>query len=571
MSEVFYFTALMKITRFVLLFLLFPLFLLAQNLRVADWVEGLKDESKTQFITHYNFYLQLQKLDTPSRIKAATEVEKLCAKGDRRLRLLGRSVKAKIFFYNTKPRYDSVYAVQMKGCLNEAIEMEEPYLQAEFGRWYSEMLNSLDQKELAVQYAISSLELTDYLGIENFRAISIFNLWVGETLVATDYVPEAISYLQKGLQLAKNDTLVRPFRFMFTYNNLGVAYRKLNRHDSALFYFEKLKAYCVEIKRPDWEKIAYVNRLLSFVELDMLDSAKAVTTRLFEIAKTSTDPEDEMLAWEMQGRIAMKEGNYDRALPSLLQSAKINAGRRPRLLHRVYESLAACYEAMGQPEKAYTYVKAINSFNDSLQKEKVNYNTRFLAVKADYEKQQLQYRELATEAKAAIRTRNIGIAILVLLSLLGIWWLNARRKKMQVLRQQATEELEHSKTELIDKNERINLLLTTLQKQQDKQEDSQRIDELSRQMILTEADWQHFKQLFEKIHPFFFNSLRQKAPGITEAEQRMAALLRIQLNTKQIAAMQGISPDSVHKTRHRLRQRFSIHSTAELEQIIGEI
>jgi tetratricopeptide (TPR) repeat protein len=561
----------MKTTHFVLFFLLSSLVLPAQNIKVDEWVKGLKDESKTQFITHYNFYLELQKLDTPSRIKAATEIEKLCAKGDRRLKLMGRSVKAKIFFYNTKPRYDSLYAAQMKSCLNEAIEMEEPYLQAEFGRWYSEMLNSLDQKELAVQYAITSLKLHEYLGFENFRAVSIFHLWVGETLLVTDYVPEAINYLQKGLELAKTDTLVRPFRFMFTYNNLGLAYRQLNRHDSALYYFEKLKAYCVEIKRPDWEKIAYLNRLISFVELDMLDSAKAVTSRLFEIAKTSTDPEDELLAWEMQGRIAMKEGNYDRALTSLLKSAELNAGKRPKLLHRVYESLASCYEAMGIPEKAYPYVKAINSYNDSVQREKVNYNTRFLAVQASYESEQLKFRQLAAETRNAIRTRNFGIAILVGMSLLGIWWLNMRRRKAQLLQQQAAEELEHSKTELMGKDERIHLLLTLLQKQHDKQEDSQRIDELSRQMILTEADWQHFKQLFEKVHPFFFNSLRQKAPGITEAEQRMAALLRIQLNTKQIAAMQGISPDSVHKTRHRLRQRFGTGSTAELEHIIAGI
>jgi DNA-binding CsgD family transcriptional regulator len=51
----------------------------------------------------------------------------------------------------------------------------------------------------------------------------------------------------------------------------------------------------------------------------------------------------------------------------------------------------------------------------------------------------------------------------------------------------------------------------------------------------------------------------------------MAALLKIQLSTKQIAAMQGIGSDSVHKTRHRLRQRFATGSTAELENIIASI
>jgi DNA-binding CsgD family transcriptional regulator len=51
----------------------------------------------------------------------------------------------------------------------------------------------------------------------------------------------------------------------------------------------------------------------------------------------------------------------------------------------------------------------------------------------------------------------------------------------------------------------------------------------------------------------------------------MAALVKIRLSTKQIAAMQGIGSDSVHKTRHRLRQRFGTGTTAELESIIAAI
>lgn len=459
----------------------------------------------------------------------------------------------------------------MQRCLLEAIEMEEPYLQAEFGRWYSEMLNTLGQKELAVQYATTSLKLHEYLGYENFAAVSIFYMWVGETLLVADYLPEAIDNLHKGLQLAKTDTLVRPFRFMFTYNNLGLAYRKLNRHDSALYYFERLKAYCVEINRPDWVEIAYKNRLPCFVELGMLDSAKLVAKKLFEIAKTSKEPEDEMIAWEMQGKIAAKEGDYNQAVNDLLQSATVNGGKNPKLLSRVYQSLASTYEQMGQPEKAYFYAKAFGQINDSINRERVNYNSRFLAIKADYEKEQLKFRQLANKAHTAIRTRNLGILLLVMLSLLGIWWINRRRKKVQLLQQQSAKQLERFKVEMISKNNQLDSLIASQQVQQSREQNTLRIDELSKQMILTEEDWQNFKQLFEKTYPAFFSSLRQKAPGITEAEQRMAALLKIQLNTKQIAAMQGISPDSVHKTRHRLRQRFSTASTAELENIIAAL
>jgi DNA-binding CsgD family transcriptional regulator/Sec-independent protein translocase protein TatA len=560
----------MKAIHLALIIIFSSLSSLAQQYDVNKWVELLKDDSKSQYISHYKVYLDITKIDSASKIRAANEIAAACAKGNKHLKLMGRSVKAKIFFYHIRPD-DSLYAAQMKDCLNEAIEMDDPYLQAEFGRWYSEMLNSMNQTELAVQYAITSLKQQEYLGYENFAAISIFNMWVGEALLVAGYTNDAINFLHRGLSLAQTDTLVKPFRFMYTYNNLGLAYRKLNEHDSAIYYFEKLQRYCMEKNNPAWQQIGYKNRLPSFVELGMLDSAKVVDARLFEIAKTSKERDDSLIAYEMMGKIATKEKDYPKAISSLLKSAALNNGSNPSLLNRVHETLAACYETMGQPEKAYPYLKLTHGYNDSVSRAKEANNNRYLFIKAEYDKEQLRLRQLTDEKKLAVRNRNIGIAALVLIALVAIVWLNRRRKKAEQRQQQAGKELDLFKEEIIKKNNRIEELLASLEQQQHKQQDAQTMEELSRQIILTEADWQNFKSLFEKTYPSFFKLLRDKAPGITEAEQRMAALIKIQLNTKQIAAMQGIGLDSVHKTRHRLRQRFHTGTTSELETIIAGI
>ncbi|NCU02708.1 MAG: hypothetical protein GXC73_01875 [Chitinophagaceae bacterium] len=539
-----------------------------KKLPVAEWVSRLQDESKQQVTKHYTVYYDITKIDSASKIRAAIAIDSACAKGNKRLQLLGRSVKAKIFFYHIRPD-DSLYAAQMKACLNEAVEIEDPYLQAEFGRWYSEMLNSMNQQELSIQYALASLRLHDYLGVENFAAVSIFYMWVGEALLVAGYPKDAVHHLNKGLRLA--DTLVKPFRFMYTYNNLGLAYRKLQQHDSALFYFEKLQRYCVEIKNPVWQQIAYKNRLPSFVELNRLDSAKVVNARLFEIAKTSKEPEDSLIAYEMLGKIAMKEKDFQTAVPALLKSASLNNGRSKELLNRVYETLAACYEAMGLPDKAYPYLKLTRSYNDSVSHAREESNNRYVFIKAEYEKEQLALKRMTDEKNRSINLRNTGIALLVVMAAIAMWWLNGRRKKAEQRQQQAAKEMDLFKEEIINKNNRIEELQASIEQQQHKQHDAQTIEELSRQMILTETDWQNFKSLFEQTYPSFFKLLRDKAPGITEAEQRMAALIKIQLSTKQIAAMQGIGLDSVHKTRHRLRQRFGTGTTTELETIISAI
>lgn len=556
----------------ILLFCLafFPSVFIAQIPDITDWVKRLGDWSPTQCITRYNVYREIQKLDPPTTILVADAIDKACQEGDQRLRIIGRSVKAKYLFYNTKPR-DSLIAAEMKICLNEATELDEPYLQAEFGRAYSEMLNSLNQKDLAVQYAITSLKLQEYLGFENFPAVSIFYMWVGESLLITDYTAEAIQYLQKGLQLASNDTLVRPFRFMFTYNNLGLAYRDLNKHDSALYYFKILHDYCNARQEPRWSVIAYKNGLPSLVALQMLDSARVVVHHLFEIAKTSREPDDELIAWEMTGRIAMLENDFTKAEQALLKSAALNNGRNKELLNRVHEGLAACYEKMGNGKEAYRFLKLAASYNDSISGVKAATSNKYLFVKAEYDREQMRLKDLAEEKKRAIRNRNIGILLLVLLAGALILWINQRKNRATRLQQQATMDLDRFREEILAKDSRIEQLLSDAGHRQQVLQDAHAAEELSHQMILTEADWQNFKSMFEKTYPAFFRRLRERAPGITEAEQRMAALIRIQLTTRQIASMQGIGTDSVHKTRHRLRQRFGTGTTAELETLIDEI
>jgi DNA-binding CsgD family transcriptional regulator len=51
----------------------------------------------------------------------------------------------------------------------------------------------------------------------------------------------------------------------------------------------------------------------------------------------------------------------------------------------------------------------------------------------------------------------------------------------------------------------------------------------------------------------------------------MAALTRLNLTSRQIASMLGISVDSVHKTRQRLRQRLHIPAEINLEETVAAL
>ncbi|MBS1611171.1 MAG: hypothetical protein JSS70_20945, partial [Bacteroidetes bacterium] len=180
---------------------------------------------------------------------------------------------------------------------------------------------------------------------------------------------------------------------------------------------------------------------------------------------------------------------------------------------------------------------------------------------------------------------NVIIAAIIAVSVFSIMRINKRRLKHKqeserVEREKLTMEKEmalaRDQLKMFTENivEKTNLIERLEQRVNDKEisaEQQQIISDLSQQTILTEADWMKFKSLFEKIHPAFFIKLKQKSPDITLAEQRMAALIRLNLTTKQMAAILGISMDSVHKTKQRLRQRMQINTDINLEEIMRAI
>jgi DNA-binding CsgD family transcriptional regulator len=103
------------------------------------------------------------------------------------------------------------------------------------------------------------------------------------------------------------------------------------------------------------------------------------------------------------------------------------------------------------------------------------------------------------------------------------------------------------------------------------EEQQELANELTRQTILTEEDWEKYKTLFEKVYPGFFLKLKDMIPDITVAERRIAALIRLHLNTTQMAAMLGISPDSVYKLRQRLRKRLQLNDEAATETFLTKL
>lgn len=70
--------------------------------------------------------------------------------------------------------------------------------------------------------------------------------------------------------------------------------------------------------------------------------------------------------------------------------------------------------------------------------------------------------------------------------------------------------------------------------------------------------WNQFDMYFKKVHSDFFNRLILHCPSISPADLRLAAFLKLNIPTKDIAAIMFLTVDSVRTARTRLRKKMKL-------------
>lgn len=89
--------------------------------------------------------------------------------------------------------------------------------------------------------------------------------------------------------------------------------------------------------------------------------------------------------------------------------------------------------------------------------------------------------------------------------------------------------------------------------------------------FVQDKDWADFRHIFEQVHTHFFEKIQQHAPDLTHAETRLASLIKLNLPSKDIALILGISTDSLRIARYRLRKKLKLEQGASLASFIHSL
>jgi len=129
---------------------------------------------------------------------------------------------------------------------------------------------------------------------------------------------------------------------------------------------------------------------------------------------------------------------------------------------------------------------------------------------------------------------------------------------------------------LVVKNEFIETIkekLNDLKRKGKNKETRQAIVQIIKEIDITlklQEDWEQFTHHFDQVHGDFSTRLREEFTDLTPNEQKLCAFLRLNLNTKEIANLMGISQRGVEVARYRLRKKLGLEKGQNLSKFILE-
>jgi tetratricopeptide (TPR) repeat protein len=379
------------------------------------------------------------------------------------------------------------------------------------------------------------------------------------------------------------------------FGNIGHLYEKRHLYDSAFYYQHlALENYTRANYKQGAAKI-YENLGSIYEDQAKYDSAYVSFDRSLHLYKEEHNEIASIEVINNLGDVLRKTGKY---AESIVQSRK--ALTLAQQTGNIYQ-LASCtkdigqaYELMNRMDSAYHYAELSRKYSlEVYSKDGVN-QTAFLQVLYDINKKSEEIARLNNNRKI---NRIIAVAgVIVALLIVVLSFVVFSRQRLKIRDQQAlareTEarhelmqlELKNQQLEderlkeqldvksgelsthtlnLIKNNQFLEHLRSTLQAmvKDDKRDQKKQMQQLILQINESfnhEQYWKEFTNAFEQVHRSFFESIKKHSSELTSADMRLIALLRINLDSSDIAILLGISTDSLRVSRYRLRKKLNI-------------
>ncbi|MFX0556907.1 tetratricopeptide repeat protein [Maribacter sp. CXY002] len=407
--------------------------------------------------------------------------------------------------------------------------------------------------------------------------------------------PSSLIYAEQAITIyKKNDDKIY---HSYASNTAGLAAEKLNNTTLA----EKYQTESIDLAREMNVQSMISQSLndlarLSYTQGDYQKAGNLLNESL-QIARKEDIKLDLTEVLHELANLGMAQDNPERALVYIEEVVSIatEIGALPTLSDAM-KTRANIWHMLNKNDVAFADFKEYHTLNDSIYNLKKNQQIEELQTifetekkEAEIELQQEEINTLNEKAKVDQLTKGLyagGMFTFVAVSGLLFFGFKQRIKKNRIAREKQEEiykqEIEHKQKELasqtlhlVQKNTFIQELMENLEHIKNSPEkfkmEFRRIVMLLKKENASDKDWEVFKTYFAEVHNDFDQKLKTIYTDISEKEIRLAAFLRMNLTTKEIAATLNVLPDSILKSKYRLKKKLGLDKETDLNTFLSAL
>lgn len=438
--------------------------------------------------------------------------------------------------------------------------------------------------------------------IEDTLYVFILNNLGSINLAAGQY-DTAIDYLNEGLTITEKKNLIRGKAVAYTL--LGATSEKKKEYAKAIEYqYQSLRLFRL-LNDDEGLAVVYENIGSIYEDREQYDKAYAYFQKAYDnVPESNTDRRINIL--NNLGDVNRKGGDYYKAFRYTGQ-ARDEAERTGNIhqLSSALKDLSKTYALTDDYEKAYDYLnESVDTYKEEQQAKSLQQMNVLQAVYGFKEREaKIELLTKQNELNKA-NQRTIIVVVLLVMSVFAILFLFYRKKRSQEFKieqykqkllradlekkitkeenlqkeiQLKTSSLSNYSLHLAHKNKVLSDVSNTLEKIKNREHMfiKPKIEALIKEIqtdIEDEQGWTEFIGYFEQIHPDFFKKLSEVSVSeLGASELRLCMLLRLNLTSREIAAILRITPDSIRIARYRLRKKLPLEKGDNLQSFILEL
>lgn len=467
-----------------------------------------------------------------------------------------------------------------------AYDLEDDQLMAEI---YSLYANTASEENYPL-YNLKAIELQRKVGFDHFSYVHHRFFDISRALYLTQDYRQSINYGLTCLSLRNKDLQHwDDFMYIFQLDILGACYKQLGLYDSVSYYYDQIEKFLPASNVTNkhfltiWRGIALGNRGQVLAHEGNYEAAIPLIKEHLNSSIAVGDLLNQALACNALAAIYRQQGDLTHALDYWHKAlGTAQEANTPDNAMQAAKGIADLMRQTGNKDSAIVYYERYHEHKDTLAA-RLGRN-RLSAMHARIAFDDLQNTLLKSQAAldATRLTRNVILAGIIVATLIALLLYNRFRLKSQFAlqvsqrkKEQAEQEAERAREQIASFTSHIvekNNFIESLQQQLITKEQSGQEEEVPAHLLqytlFTDNEWEKFKVEFAKAYPDFLSTLRTRVEQITPAEERLATLIYLQLNTYQIANTLGISKDSVLRGKRRLKKRLDLPEHVTVEEYI---